>query len=173
MYIAILAGLCGVSFFSDLAGQVSYGTFENPFSADSIWNLPIGSAAQYVHANIHAGTTGTLNGNINYIFINDEYNVMRLSASDPLVPVYNKIHLDHGTYCVSSSVDTSKIWFHLNLPPSYISNTHGTGNNIQIFVESNGRVRESYLFERCSQGEPAAMWNCNSVCAGAAWSDSY
>lgn len=69
---------------------VQYGTWQNPFAANSIWNTPIGSAARLVSARIKPASG----------FAADIIYLVRAQASDRLRPVYEPGDIEtRAGYC--------------------------------------------------------------------------
>jgi hypothetical protein len=131
---------------SGAASAVTYGTFKNPFAANSIWNTRLASGARYVDA----GFSATEQAN----FIPGSMGVHKVNPNDPLRKVYKRTSTHFSDYC--SGVDQSVMWYQVNLPNSFIVNS-SLDNGFHIFVFPNNTVRSGLGWERCAQGGQAAQ----------------
>jgi hypothetical protein len=121
-----------------------------PFSSTSPWNMPIGSGARYIPANItKAGYAGA-----------DEEYFYKLKSSDPLRPVYAP-----GSWtkrCADKSTQSMQI--SLPIPddliiPDATTNPYSTPNNVSAFLLPDGKtlVQISPL-TRCQRGGAIYGW---------------
>lgn len=119
-----------------------------PFSVTSIWNMPIGSGARYIPANIQkAGWFG----------VDREY-FYKLKASDPSRPVYSP-----GSWTKRCS-GTNSINISLPVPDSLIVpdatlNPYSTPNNASAFLQPDGKTLvQLEPLARCEKGGPIYGW---------------
>lgn len=145
------------------AGGVIYETYANPFTADSIWNLPIQPTAQFTHMNFNPN---------DLVWTGDApLPCNRFSASDPLVTVYRKINY-LGTVGDVSNIDFNTIKCVMRIPNSYVADAQITDGGKFAFVMPDaagayysggsaipyaaGDVQEMYAFERVAGRNYAA-----------------
>lgn len=128
---------------------VTYGTYENPFSADSFWNMPIHDGATYRDAQI----------NESHRFYTEKIRFIRPSSSDKARSVVSvtptrEAPFYGGKLCQSKANYKSPVasW---QLPDDLIANTQ-VSNSIAVYYY-NGQFQEGALFERCSRGGRAAV----------------
>jgi hypothetical protein len=120
-----------------------------PFEATSIWNMPIGSDAVYVDANLEpAARVGV-----------DIQHLLRLDADDPLTPVYKSYSFGEGRCSSSDPLDLA-----FNVPSDWIvpdagnSPYGGTPNSNFAFLLPDGETLfENSRISRCSVGGPIYM----------------
>jgi hypothetical protein len=120
-----------------------------PFASTSIWNMPIGSGAVYVPANIQKAA---------YAAADREY-FYKLKASDPLRPVYSPGNFGPGR-CTGTQ------FMHISLPipdklvvPDATSNPYSTPNNASAFLMPDGKTIEQFEpLARCQAGGPVYGW---------------
>lgn len=101
-----------------------------PFLSTSPWNMPIGSNAKYIPANI--GKAGYAAGDQEYIY--------QLQASDPSRTVYGPGAWGQGRCTGNQSMGIS-----LNIPDSLIiadatNNPYSTPNNASAFLQPDGKT---------------------------------
>ncbi|MDY7106167.1 MAG: hypothetical protein S0880_33720 [Actinomycetota bacterium] len=113
-----------------------------PFASDSIWNMPIGSGAQYTDAGIGpAGYTG----------IDREY-FFTVAADDPVRPVYR-----YGSW--SNRCSGTEQLGEIRIPDDLIvpdADPPTTPNNPTTLLQPDGRtVIQLNGFARCDAGGPA------------------
>ncbi len=101
---------------------------QRPFAANSIWNTPIGSDAEYVDANIEWAKNATVD--VDHFYI--------LNGDDPLQPLYN-----HGTWGPGRTTGSTYQGISLPLPDDLLIGdaTNGkTPNNSAAFLMPDGRT---------------------------------
>jgi hypothetical protein len=118
-----------------------------PFASTSIWNMPIGSGAAYVPANIAPRQ---------WITLDVEYLVFA-KASDPVVPFYT-----NGVFG-SGRCNTATFQYNLNLPAEFVvpdARSGSTPNAVAAILEPDGRtLHQMNPVSRCSAGGPlTAGW---------------
>ncbi|MBD2502752.1 hypothetical protein [Anabaena azotica] len=121
-----------------------------PFSTTSIWNMPIGSGAKYVAANIQkAGWFG----------VDREY-FYKLKDSDPLRPVYSP-----GSWTKRcSGTNPNSVNISLPVPDSLIIpdatlDPYNTPNNASAFLMPDGKTLvQLEPLARCEKGGPIYGW---------------
>ena len=116
-----------------------------PFASTSIWNMPVGSRARYVDAQIPEAAHAAL----------DRTLLVKTRASDPSVP-----HRRPGSWTNRCS-GTSSSGYRVHLPPSWIvpdarqrpDGGWNTPNNVGAFLQPDGRtVFNTNGVARCSSG---------------------
>lgn len=119
-----------------------------PFSTTSIWNMPIGSGAKYVAANIQK---------VGWFAVDREY-FYQLKDSDPLRPVYSP-----GSWTQRCS-GTNSMNISLPVPDSLIIpdatvNPYSTPNNASAFLMPDGKTLvQLEPLARCEKGGPVYGW---------------
>jgi len=111
-----------------------------PFSSDSIWNMPIGSAAVYQATGLSAATE--IFGDVDFF--------IQLRASDPLTALYTDENVWSGPRCSS----TQPTGISLNIPSSLIvpdAVGSNTPNNSAAFLKPDGHTLEQVnALARCT-----------------------
>ncbi|NMG11836.1 hypothetical protein [Brasilonema sp. UFV-L1] len=130
--------------------------YTQPFACDSIWNMPIGSNAQYVDAYI--GSTGVGVDTDWFIITQD---------SDPAVPTYMPGSWGPGR-CTGTQVQQQAQWHpeageQLKVPENLIiedAKANSTPNNSSAFLKPDGRTLVSFnVTTRCWQNGPVhGVW---------------
>jgi hypothetical protein len=120
-----------------------------PFAPTSIWNMPIGSKAEYVAANIAPLTRSALQG--------DE-DIIILSPSSPSTPVFkNPAGWDNSVS--RCPYNMGGLLFDVPMPSSFIvgdTPVSSTPNAALAALAADGRtLRQTQPFARCTAGEPA------------------
>jgi hypothetical protein len=113
-----------------------------PFSADSIWNMPIGSAAVFQSTGLSPATE--IFGDVDYF--------IQLRASDPLTALYNDENVWNGPRCSSTQPTgvSLNIASSLIVPDAVGSNTP---NNSTAFLKPDGHTLEQVnALARCAAG---------------------
>ena len=120
-----------------------------PFAHTSIWNMPIGSAAEYAPANFTA--TNSFNG--------DNVYLLRLSPADPLRPVYGHNSWGPGRCSGSPSGTNWPVPDDFIVPDAGQGNPDGlTPNNPFAFLLLDGEtVFEAQVLARCEAEGPLYM----------------
>ena len=130
---------------SNFRDRCSPGTPRNkhqqPFSCDSIWNMPVGTNARYVPADIEPA--GYISGDVDYYIVTTE--------ADPLVPWYNPDSWLKGR-CSNKSKGRNG---YLHVPKNLIvpdATKEKTPNNSAAFLQPDGKtlIQMSPL-TRCEQ----------------------
>jgi hypothetical protein len=124
-------------------------TYERPFASNSYWNTPIQDGAELVSATADIFS--------DYFIVFEEYVVNKSLAADTLRDVREKTS---ETYCTTNV--TANVHYQMRIPDAYTNTTKGDGNGISSFVEIDnatapGRIREGYMFQRCSASGVAAQ----------------
>jgi hypothetical protein len=141
-----------------------------PFSCDSIWNMPIGSNAVYVPAGIVYRTD--TNGGLGTVIRFDEDWYYVTQASDPAVPWYSPFGFD--THCSGQfpnqsenapaiSTGTIKVPNDFLFAPQVTDPVFDTPNNPAAFLQPDGSTLiQMQPLARCEAGGPVygyAAWN--------------
>ena len=127
---------------------VARDPLKQPFSSDSIWNMPIGSDAQYVAANLPAIPAGDVWSPMPQI--DDEHIVLKPTA--PLTDIkYSSAGWGGGSRCNASNGTTLAT---VPIPADYIVPTAGT-NDPAAFLLADGRT--------LTQTAPLARCTANGV----------
>ena len=117
-----------------------------PFSADSIWNTPIGSAAVYAPANIYHTELPTQ-------IHNDQDWLVRTRATDPLTPWID----DSGQFpggCSAKGPVKTMIRFPTNLTTDCVDNNNSGG----ILLPDNRTLVQLQPLYRPERGGPIIAW---------------
>ncbi len=120
-----------------------------PFSSTSPWNMPIGSNAQYVPANI---------GKASYAAADQEY-FYKLQATDALRPVYGP-----GAWGQGRCTGTQSMGISLPIPDNLIvadatNQPYSTPNNASAFLMPDGKtIVQLEPLARCQSGGPIYGW---------------
>src|SRR5215471_1892305 len=130
---------------------ITYGTFQNPYSANSIWNLPIGSGAIYGDTSFQIG--------VNSAILFEYTGIHLINPSDPTRNVFAKVDVAGGpsaeVYCQATNV-SGGIHFTVKIPDSLVYSVK-RGNGIWCFYDgSAGTVMESYEWQRCTTASQSA-----------------
>lgn len=125
--------------------------FEQPFTSESIWNMPIGSEARYAKVDIEPAKNTAA----------DVVHVLRMEESDPLRQVYvPNAWFDKGEPRCSGR---EKIDLKLRLPDDYIvpdigNSPYGvTPNSTFAFILPDGKTVLGGSIARCKEGGAAYM----------------
>jgi hypothetical protein len=120
-----------------------------PFASTSIWNMPIGSAATYVPAQIAPVTGSTLQG--------DE-DVIVLDPTSPSTPIYRNT-ADWNPAVSRCPYDAGALLYDVPLPASFVvgdTPTSDTPNSGLAVLLADGRtIKQTQPFARCTAGAPA------------------
>jgi hypothetical protein len=120
-----------------------------PFASTSIWNMPIGSTATFVAAQIVIPTQNTLQG--------DE-DVIVLTPTAPETPIYRST-ADWNPSISRCPYDGGALLYDVPLPANFvvgdtpISNTPNSG--LAVLLADHRTIRQTQPFARCSASEPA------------------
>jgi hypothetical protein len=118
-----------------------------PFSQDSIWNLPIGSEAQYSPANLPKARYSSVDNDLLFI----------ISANNPLQPLY-----DPGSWTKRCSGTTTYENLSIRIPNDLIvadaiktKTRYYTPNNAAALLQPDGRtIIQLEPMARCVKGSP-------------------
>lgn len=136
-WLFLFCGVYGISY--------AQNTLDRPFSSSSVWNTRISSGAVY--------TAAGFSSQQQFRFFFEGIRIHKVNYADPLRRVYEK---KSDGYCLGSyNIDTSKVHYDVNIPDSLIYNRI-INNGIVTFLFPDGRVKESYRWERCFAGSTAA-----------------
>ncbi len=128
-----------------------------PFSSTSIWNMPIGSRAIYVHANLPA-----IPGNEAWALMPQlDEDIIVLTPDAPLTPVHVS---DAGWSKKNRCQPTGGILMEVPMPPDFII-PHDGGNNSAVFLAPDRRtLLQNQPFTRCqANGMATAIAKFKSV----------
>jgi hypothetical protein len=118
-----------------------------PFTSTSIWNMPIGSGAVYIPANIQKADG--IGADMEYFF--------KLKARDPLRPVYGP-----GNWAPGRCTGTQSMGVSLPIPDNLIipdARIGYTPNNASAFLMPDGKTIEQFEpLARCEQGGSVYGW---------------
>jgi hypothetical protein len=123
-----------------------------PFSQKSIWNMPIGSNARYVHAHLEPTTQAG-------ITIDEDYIVMTPTA--PLMDIFES---DAGWDKDKDRCEkTGKLMYSLPIPQNFVVNKQtwdgATPNaGLAVLMPDGRTVRENQPFAHCSNGAYATSF---------------
>ena len=125
-----------------------------PFSRDSIWNLPIGSSAVYVPANILQATQRGMTTDPDVIILTPNATVTAV--------YYNADGWSGGSRCTPQG----NALFDAPIPDSFVvpgagsTNPDGTTPNYAtaILMPDGHTLSQGQPFARCTAGGPATMW---------------
>ena len=129
-----------------MSAQTGRDPLKWPFETASIWNMPIGSGAQYVPANLAANPTGGSGAPA----VDDERIVMKPTA--PLTAInYSSAAWTGANRCSA----TGGTLVNLPIPTNYVV-PNGIDNSSASFLAADGRtIIQSQPFTRCTAGGPA------------------
>ena len=125
-----------------------------PFSRDSIWNLPIGSSAVYVPANILQATQRGMTTDPDVIILTPNATVTAV--------YYNADGWSGGSRCTPQG----NVLFNAPIPDAFVvpgagsTNPDGTTPNYAtaILMPDGHTLSQGQPFARCTAGGPATMW---------------
>jgi hypothetical protein len=119
---------------------------KQPFASTSIWNMPIGSNAQYVAAKL-SGTPG--NNNKWALMPGVDADKIVLAPTAPLTPLYySNVGWSGGNRCVA----TGGLLMMVPMPASYVE-PNGTANNAAAFLMPDNRtIVQTQPLARCTAG---------------------
>ena len=121
-----------------------------PFSSTSIWNMPIGSAAEFFDANIFDGSTNHplpkfFWADIDYFFI--------VNKNDSLLPWYDQGHWGNGGYDQYCLI-TGKLIGDILFPSSTILTYYGHNNAAAILQPDNITLFQMQPIYHCNNSGP-------------------
>lgn len=130
-----------------------------PFAQDSIWNMPIGSGAVYVPANLPASPDNPQDDKTAEWTAMPELDLEHIILR-PSAPLEDLIYSSAGwdkdaNRCIGSNQELNGLPTQVPIPTNYIV-PHGPGNAGAVFLMPDGRtILQSQPFARCTPGEPA------------------
>ena len=130
-----------------MLGSGTRDPFQQPFSSTSIWNMPIGSNANYVPANIPA-----------IPYHDNEWAPMPMIDKDiivltPNAPITNVNYSSVGFTGRDRCAATGELLFQVPMPSDFIV-PNNYGNASAVFLQSDGRTLiHTQPFTRCTAGE--------------------
>lgn len=136
--------------------QTTRNELQWPFHSNSIWNMPIGSAAQYADANL-PGTPGLTDNELYWSQSSGiDKEIIILTPQETAVQVIqNTAGWSGNNRCYNSTVTTGKLLATVPMPVNYVI-PHGNGNNGAVFLMQDGRTLLAMQpTTRCGTSEPA------------------
>ena len=143
--------------FATGSGTSTRDPLKQPFSSNSIWNMPIGSGAQYVAANLPSVPEGDVWSPMPQI--DDERIVLKPTA--PLTTIaYSDAAWSGKNRCAPTS-GGSQAGLPVSVPmPSDFVVPHDNANEPATFLKPDGRTLfETAPFTRCTAGGPATSFD--------------
>jgi hypothetical protein len=128
-----------------------------PFAANSIWNTPIGSAAQYSPAHIYNETLTLRDRGPPSGFHNDQDWIVRVSATDPLTQWIN----DAGQFPGGCNAKQSKgrpPAPPIRFPASLVTDCQGNNNAAAILQPDNKTLLQTQPLYRPKANGPLISW---------------
>ena len=134
--------------FDNVQTQNVRDPFLWPFSSDSIWNMPIGSNAKYVHAGLED----------EMYYTGDEEYIFKIDDNDPVRNIYGAVNwLDRDSnrdYPQGSMKIADDI-----LMPDSVLEPYSTPNNCTTFIQPDGRtLLQLEPFTRTTVGGDVFGW---------------
>lgn len=127
------------------ASLVIRDPFLQPFASRSIWNMPIGSGAQYEPANLIPAQTKTL--------VSDQH-IIVMTPTAPL----NQIETNGGQFSNRCNQATPKLWTSIPMPADFIVYSSLHNNPIAAVLVDGHTLIEGEPFARCMAGGPGTVW---------------
>jgi hypothetical protein len=128
---------------------------KQPFASSSIWNMPIGSSAQYVNAQLPAITASySSDGVWTPIHYPDPDRIVMQPAA-PLTPIYfNDVGWNGGDRCavLGGVIHTVPI------PANYVVPNSMHNNGAAFLMPDKRTIIQTQPFTRCLAGGPATSW---------------
>ena len=133
------------------AAPGSRDALKSPFASNSIWNMPIGSGASYVAANLPAVPGGDIWSPMP--MIDDERIVLRPAAT--MTPIN---YSDAGWTGKNRCNATGGQLISVPIPSDYVV-PNSNANESAVFLQADGRTLvQTQPFTRCSAGGPATSY---------------
>lgn len=128
----------------------SPGTTRNalqwPFAATSIWNMPIGSGAQYVASGLHFTTTPN-STEYWYDLPQSDHERIVLTPSAPLTSVYlSSVGWSGGDRCAA----TGGVFFQAPIPAGYLVPNSTDNNGAAVLLADGVDIVQTQPFTKCS-----------------------
>jgi hypothetical protein len=119
-----------------------------PFSSNSIWNMPIGSSAQYVAANLNPTPGGDVWAPVPQV--DDEIIILK-----PTAPLTNVNYSDAAWTGKNRCSATGGLLFQAPIPTNYLV-PHNNANGSAVILAADGRTLiHTQPFTRCTSGAAA------------------
>lgn len=124
-----------------------------PFDSTSIWNMPIGSGAKYVPANIVVPTASTLQG---------DRDIIVLTPTAPSTPIYENTAAWQSTVN-RCPYNEGPLFYDAPVPATFvvgddpISDT--PNNSFAVLLPDSRTLKQNQPFTRCTAGAPATTYN--------------
>jgi hypothetical protein len=127
------------------AGAATRDPLKQPFSSNSIWNMPIGSGAQYVPARL----SGTPGNNIWAIMpgVDDEKIFMTPTAPQTKL-YYNSAAWSGGNRCTTSGTLLATV----PMPSGYVIPNSGANNSAAFLMADKRTIVQTQPVTRCTAG---------------------
>jgi len=117
-----------------------------PFTSTSIWNMPIGSSANYVASGLHYTTTPNSTEYWYDMPLSDHERIV-LTPTAPLTSVYiSTVGWSGGNRCAS----TAGLFFQAPIPASYVVPNSTYNNGAAILLADGVDIVQTQPFTRCS-----------------------
>jgi hypothetical protein len=130
-----------------LALPISRDPLKQPFASTSIWNMPIGSNAQYVAANLSGNPGNTIWASMPGI---DEDKII-LTPAAPMTQLYAS---NAGWSGANRCAATGGLLLTVPMPSDYVV-PNGSGNNSAAFLMPDKRtIVQTQPLTRCTAGAP-------------------
>ena len=149
-FAILLVGICSVQ-------AQTYGTWERPFTKQSIWNTPIGTDAVYVDAELDEA--------FHRQFQSTEIACDRTTTE--AVVLYREQKKFPKTDIFESSWSNrckplKKLNHTIHFPPDFLYNSTPRTGNVEangawVFLWSDGTLRAATIFGRCQKGGPLLL----------------
>jgi hypothetical protein len=117
-----------------------------PFAGTSIWNMPIGSGANYVASGLHFTTTPN-STEYWYDMPQSDHERIVLTATAPLTSVYiSSVGWSGGNRCAA----TGGVFFAAPIPASYVVPNSTYNNGAAILLADGMTILQTQPFTKCS-----------------------
>ncbi|MHB8490303.1 MAG: hypothetical protein ACYDC4_14130 [Candidatus Dormibacteria bacterium] len=116
-----------------------------PFASSSIWNMPIGSGANYVAAHLALPTMKALTADQNMIVMDPSAPLLRLD--------YNGAGWSNGNRCTGSGSVLASV----PIPPGFTVPSDGHNDPLAVVMPDGQTVIQGQPFARCTPGGPATV----------------
>jgi hypothetical protein len=123
---------------------------KQPFASNSIWNMPIGSGAQYVAANL----SGTPGNNVWAAMPGADEEHLILTPTAPLVTVnYSSVGWSGGDRCVATA--PTRTIASVPMPSTYVIPNNNKNTAVVSLMPDNRSLVQLQPVARCTAGGPA------------------
>jgi hypothetical protein len=124
-----------------------------PFASTSIWNMPIGSGAAYVPAQIVIPTANTLQG---------DQDILVLTPSAPQTQIYENTAAWQSTVSRCPYND-GPLFYSVPVPDDFVVGdtpvSDTPNNSFAGLLPDNRTLKQNQPFTRCTAGQPATTYN--------------